>query len=397
MIEKKPSQRGFGRVYQPGYRDRKTKEKKLSPTWWVEYWHRGRQFRESSQSTNRVVAVRLLHERFEEVARHGRPVSVQAEKVAFEDLVPLLVTNYQINSRKSLDRAQDAITHLREFFGLDRAIEIQPDRIEQYIAKRQCEDAMPATMKYELAVLKRMFTLAVQAQRLINRPYIPSIEVRNTRTGFFEEPEFRAVLEHLPEEVKPVAEFMYLTGWRKQEVLTLGWRQVDFNAGVVRLEPGTTKTDEGRTFPFSIFPAMKALLERQRARTDALQQATDQIIPWVFHRDGKPIRSFRKAWDNAIKEAGIPRRIPHDFRRTAVRNLERAGVPRSVAMKLTGHQTESVYRRYAIVSERDLSEGVAKLAALHTGQERGPVERRVIEGNFEPSRKAPAKQGTSGN
>jgi len=225
----------------------------------------------------------------------------------------------------------------------------------------------------------------------------PRFEVRNTRTGFFEEPEFRAVLEHLPEEVKPVAEFMYLTGWRKQEVLTLGWRQVDFNAGVVRLEPGTTKTDEGRTFPFSIFPAMKALLERQRARTDALQQATDQIIPWVFHRDGKPIRSFRKAWDNAIKEAGIPRRIPHDFRRTAVRNLERAGVPRSVAMKLTGHQTESVYRRYAIVSERDLSEGVAKLAALHTGQEKGPVERKVIEGHFEASRKAPAKQGTSGN
>ena len=58
-------------------------------------------------------------------------------------------------------------------------------------------------------------------------------------------------------------------------------------------------------------------------------------------------------------------RIPHDFRRTAVRNLERAGVPRSVAMKLTGHKTESVYRCYAIVSESDLAEGVTKLAALH--------------------------------
>lgn len=90
----------------------------------------------------------------------------------------------------------------------------------------------------------------------------------------------------------------------------------------------------------------------------------DRLIPSVFHRDGAPIKSFQAAWVEACKRAGAPGLLVHDLRRTGVRNLERAGVSRSVAMKLTGHKTESVYRRYAIVSERDLAEGVQKLAAL---------------------------------
>ena len=113
------------------------------------------------------------------------------------------------------------------------------------------------------------------------------------------------------------------------------------------------------------YPALKVLLERQKVRSDSLQQSSGMIIPWVFHCNGRGIKSYRTAWKNACTEARVPDRIPHDFRRTAVRNLERAGVPRSVAMKLTGHKTESVYRRYAIVSESDLAEGVAKLAVLH--------------------------------
>jgi integrase len=134
------------------------------------------------------------------------------------------------------------------------------------------------------------------------------------------------------------------------------------------LEPGTTKNDEGRTFPFAALPQLKALLEKQREKTDAIQREMEKIIPWVFHRGGKRIKSFRKAWHKAVEAAKIAKRKPHDFRRTAVRNLERAGVPRSVAMKLTGHKTESIYRRYTIVSEDDLAEGVAKLAARHNSQ-----------------------------
>ena len=85
------------------------------------------------------------------------------------------------------------------------------------------------------------------------------------------------------------------------------------------------------------------------------------ICPWVFNRDGRPIKSFRRSWITACRLAGCPGRVPHDFRRTAVRNLDRAGVGRKVAMSMVGHKTESVYRRYDIVTDADLHEAADKL------------------------------------
>ena len=113
------------------------------------------------------------------------------------------------------------------------------------------------------------------------------------------------------------------------EVLSRQWHHVDFRAGWLRLEPGDTKNGKGRLFPLT--PELQEVLERQRARTQAMEQATGQIIPWIFHRNGGRIVDFRVSWKNACTKAGVPGRIPRDFRRTAVRNLERAGVPRSDA------------------------------------------------------------------
>ena len=89
------------------------------------------------------------------------------------------------------------------------------------------------------------------------------------------------------------------------------------------------------------------MLKEQRAWTDALERRLGRKVQWVFHRDGKRMMGFRKAWITACKRALLVGMIPHDLRRTAVLNLERAGVSRSVAMKLTGHKTEAIYRRYA--------------------------------------------------
>jgi integrase len=129
-------------------------------------------------------------------------------------------------------------------------------------------------------------------------------------------------------------------------------------------------------FPFGAHPELAQLLRAQREETAALERATGQIVPCVFHRQGRPIKDLDDAWRCACIDAGVPGRLFHDLRRTAVRNLERARVPRSVAMKLTGHLTESVYKRYAIVSEADLSEGVAKLAASIFGTNTAQSENR---------------------
>jgi len=148
-------------------------------------------------------------------------------------------------------------------------------------------------------------------------------------------------------------------------VLSLTWKQVDFAHQEVRLEPGTTKNSEGRTFPFSALPALATLIYGQREKTDQLEKELQISIPFVVHRRGKAIKDLYKKWREACKQAKVPDRLIHDLQGTAVRNLERAGVPRSVAMRLTGHRTESIYRRYAIVSHSDLSSGVEKLAKLH--------------------------------
>ena len=191
-----------------------------------------------------------------------------------------------------------------------------------------------------------MYSLAVKGEQLQRMPYIEMLKENNARRGFFERDQFEAVRAYLPEYAQPAATFAYLTGWRlKSEILTLQWRQVDFKAGVVTLDVGSTKNCDGRTFP--MIPELRALLEAQRATTDALQKKISAIVPWVFHRTkrGRQLKGFTKSWRAACLTAGLPGRIPHDFRRTAVRNLERAGVPRSTAMAMVGHRTESIATR----------------------------------------------------
>ncbi len=285
------------------------------------------------------------------------------DRLTFDGLEATIRDHYA--PKRSLERVEVALKHLRRHLGLYRVKALTFDRLTAYRNARLEEGAAPATVKYELATLGKGLTIAERSGKLLRRPPMPELTVENVRQGFFEFAEFQAVLAKLPPELRGVVKVAYLTGWRvPSELQPMRWSQVDLTVGTLRLEPHTTKNGKGRTFPFDVLPELRAVIEAQRAYTDTVQRRTGAIIAHVFHRNGKRIRDCYAAWRSACREAGLEGKLMHDFRRTAVRNLERAGVSRSVAMKLTGHLTESVFQRYAIVSEADLREGVAKLAGL---------------------------------
>jgi integrase len=199
----------------------------------------------------------------------------------------------------------------------------------------------------------KCFTLGIKQGRIFSKPPIPRLQERNVRTGFISGSELRSLCNQLSPELSSVIQFAYITGWRiPSEVLKLEWKDVDFQGGVVRIEPGNTKNQEGRTFPMN--EELRDLLLSQRKKSSAL-------CPWVFNRNGKQIKSYRGDWAQATKKSGLVGRIPHDLRRSAVRNFLRAGIPERAAMLLSGHRTRSVFDRYSIVSEADLREAVNKL------------------------------------
>ena len=166
----------------------------------------------------------------------------------------------------------------------------------------------------------------------------------------------------LPADLQDVARFAYRSGWRKGEVLTLEWGDVSADRRRVTLRREHSKNREPRVLPLT--GALAELIEaRWRAREVPGPSGTTLIARHVFHHAGQPITDLRKAWRTACKAAGRPGVLFHDLRRSAVRNFDRAGVSQAVAMRLSGHKTVSVYKRYRIIDERDLQEALERTEA----------------------------------
>ena len=347
--------------------------RKRGGVWWIRYYRNGRRFEESARTGTKEIARDKLRE-IEGAIAKGVPVTPRAGRLTFDDAAKDLETEYTVNGRKTLKHLQRRLkNHLTPWFGGKRLSEIGTSQIRAFTEARLKAGAAPAEVNRELSAVKRMFSLAVKDGRLHAKPYVPMLAEHNVRRGFLERDQFESVKAKLPARLRPVLTFAYLTGWRlTSEVLPLEWRQIDFDGRTVRLDPGTTKNGEGRVYPFT--NALEALLTELHAEHERLKKA-GTIIPFVFARkNGRRIKNVRGAWIVACKAAGHPGRLIHDMRRSAVRNLERDGVPRSAAMAMVGHKTESIYRRYAIVDSGALKDAAARIdRAAAAAAEPGPA------------------------
>jgi integrase len=367
---------------------------KRGDTFWIKYYRNGKPYRESTRSKKEADAKRLLKKREGEIAG-GKLPGIYFDKVRFDDLAEDFLTDYRVNKRKSLDRAELSVSHLKKVFESVRATDIVTPSIQRYIEMRIGEGAANATINRELAALKRILILGKKhtPPKVDLLPHIPMLKESNVRKGFFEYGEYLALVDRLPDYLKPFVMFAYKTGWRDTEIADLTWAQVDLDQGIVRLEPGETKNDEGRTIYLD--SELKDMFCHQAEKRKRSKTLTVYVFPGL---DGMSrIGDFRKTWNTACRNAelGYGYKISrdyvkryesvfpagpllHDFRRTAARNLVRAGVPERIAMMVTGHKTRSVFDRYNIVNSQDLQLAAQKQQAYLEAQ-MGTISGTVVD------------------
>jgi site-specific recombinase XerD len=380
-----------------------------SETWWIRVRHsasaicgcktsEGRlrrgvphTFRESTKTTHKPIAQQQLDAHKKELAK-GSSVGKRSEQPTFGDMAIRLRRDYELNG-KHVATLDARLKHLVLIFGHRRMTDIQPDDIEAYKEQRHIAGAANGTINRELAALSRAFSLACDLQLLTIAPRMRKFKEAAARSGFFENESYALVMKHLPsDDLRLACAISHQYGWRiRSEVLTLERRHIRLDEpqhGTLRLDAGATKNDDPRVIYLT--PALQNAIRDQLARLDQWE-AGRRRTPYLFthtsgRHEGQRIKEFTRAWQRACLEAeldgltgelrqqrkaellahpsGLMKALRHDFRRTAVRNMMNLGIAERVAMKITGHRSPNVFKRYHIVNPADLQEATRRLSSM---------------------------------
>ncbi len=356
-----------------------------SDIWYSAYCVRGKEHRESTRTQDIRQARRVHRQLLDKVAadRQGlkKFLSPVERGLRVGEILDWLAADYRLRDKESA-QFKSHLKPIRAHFDDWLVIDLMDESVDAYIEERLEADKAAATINRETQILGQALRLALKRRRIPSTPSIRQLPENNTRQGFFERPEFEALVTALPDYLKDFTRFAYLTGWRKGEIISLWWADVDRDGGAIRLRPEASKNGRGRIV--ALDGELEALIERRWKARLFERDGKPHVTDLVFHRDGEPVGDFRKAWATACFEAGLveavfddngrpsldengkpkqrPSKLFHDLRRTAARNMVRAGVPERVAMEIIGHRTRSMFDRYNIVSEEDLRLAAQKTA-----------------------------------
>jgi integrase len=345
--------RGDGRIF----------KRKESKAYWIAFYRNGKEIRESAKTESLKQAEKYLRERIAEVRMEARGLHIfigtAQNRVRINDLLDALVRDHEIRG-KATKKFHSHLKPVRSVFGDMLAVNVMEETIDHVIADWQRERRSPGTINRELGMLGQAYRLAVSRKKLTAAPIIRQLPATMPRQGFFERNEFDSVIQHLPPVLADFSMFGFLTGWRKGEIASLRWEDVDLKGQIIRLRSENSKNGEPRIM--GLEGKLLEVIQRREAFRETITDQGVKVHAHIFHQDGKPIGEFRRAWLAACKKAKVDGKLFHDLRRTAVRNMIRAGVSEGVAMKISGHKTRSIFDRYNVVSEKDLVEAAQKIS-----------------------------------
>jgi integrase len=337
----------------------------------MQYFVRGQIMQESTGFGEKADAENLLKQRIGEVAAGRR---VGPERATISDLCALVVEDNRLRKLRDSRHVEWRYkAHIESVLGGLLASRFGSAQVRQYVSQRRSAGASDATINRELAIVRRGFKLGAQEDPpLVQRqPAIAKLEEDNARQGFLEQDQYERLLEELPSNLKALFVCGYHTGARKNELRRIRWEQVDFDGGLIRLSVAQTKGKKARVLP--IYGEMRRWLEHQRKTCPATSI-------WVFHgAHNCPVDNHLNGWAVACKRAAVTGLLFHDLRRSAVRNMKRAGIQDRVAMEISGHRTRSIFDRYNIVDMADLESAGERLEeyARRRKQERAALLKRV--------------------
>lgn len=357
--------RGDGRVFR----------QKGSSSWYFSYYLHGKEFRESSKSTDRDTAVRLLRRRLKEVgaAQLGARAFAgpRAERITVSALLESLREHKLRNGRSD---PRSALKVLEARWGTRLAVTLTGPEIRAWQDELQKEGYAKATVNRLCQLLGQAYNIARRDGLLVTALPIPRLIEQNRRTGDFQPADFQRLLDCLPVYLQDFVRWGRLTGWRAGSIRSLRWEDIVDDKLWCRAQ--YSKDREAHGMP--LVGELRGIVERRRAERKGA---------YVFsYPDGRPIGSYKRAWVTACCKAGVGKlmcpkcggavdperhcakckatwrrkelkyvgRIFHDLRRTAASELVRSGVPEIVAMKITGHSTRSMFDRYNIVRDDDV-------------------------------------------